>query len=110
MNTTTDVRTVLVIDKGPSWSAAIALIVDSTLLDHVTVIDDNDHTGTIEHRADDVPFALWGSGTQALWRLLSSMAYSGEPVSFYEVVSRLDADNTAAVARALAIYCERVTS
>lgn len=104
MNTTTDVRTTLVIDRGPVWIAALILVNNSTLLDHVVVTDDG-YTATVEHRAGAVPFALWGSGTQALWRLLSSMAYSGEVVSLYEVTSHLDAGNRAAVADALAAYC-----
>lgn len=48
---------------------------------------------------------LWGSGTQALWRLLSSMSYSADTVSLYEVVSRLDARNRSAVVAATAALC-----
>jgi hypothetical protein len=102
MSTTTDVRTTLVIDKGPVWDAARILVESSTLTDHVNISEQNEWTATVEHRTDDVPFDLWGSGTQALWRLLSAMVYTAEQVSLYEVASRCDTRNSQAAA--LAVY------
>lgn len=101
MNSVTEIRDVLVVDNGPVALAAFALVVNSTLNDHVTVTA-SEWTTRIEHTAGDVPFELWGSGTQALWRLLSAMAYSGETVSLYEVAARCDRRNRRAVAEALA--------
>lgn len=106
MSTTTDVRTTLVVDKGPVWDAVRILVESSTLADHINIADETEWTATVEHRADDVPFALWGSGTQALWRLACSMAYAGETVSLYEVTSRLDARNRAAVSAAVSAYLQ----
>ena len=106
MSTATEVRTMLVIDKGSTWDAARVLLADSTLRHHVTVTGETDWTVTIEHRADDVPFDLWGSGTQALWRLLSSMVYSSEQVSLYATFSRLDHANTLAAINALAALAQ----
>lgn len=106
MTTDTDIRTELYIDRGPVATATASLFAQSTLGDHVR-IEGGPGVGTIRvyHDPDGVPFALWGSGTQALWRLLCSMAYSAETVSLYEVVSRLDSRNRRAVAAALADFC-----
>lgn len=105
MTTTETVRDVLVVDRGPVRDAALILAQRSTLAEHVTVTD-GDWTTTIAMTEGDVPFELWGSGTQALWRLLSAIAYTTETVSLYEVVSRCDRRNTAAVAAAVAALCE----
>lgn len=100
---TTTIRDILVVDNGPVADAAAILGWRSTLAEHVTVTV-GEHTTEVEI-TDDIPFALWGSGTQALWRLLSAIAYSGEQVSLYDVVSRLDVRNRAAVAQAVATLC-----
>lgn len=100
MNTSTDIRTALVIDKGPIWEAARILVDHTTLSEHLCGVE-NDWTVTVEHRPGDVPYELWGSGTQALWRLLCSMVYAGETVSLYEVFARLDQDNTRAAVNAI---------
>lgn len=94
---------VLVVDRGPVRDAALILVSRSTLAEHVTVID-GDHVTELQV-AEDIPFELWGSGTQALWRLLSAIAYSRYEVSLYEVVLRLDQSNSAAVADAIAALC-----
>jgi hypothetical protein len=105
MSTTTEVPTVLVIDKGPVWDAARILVESSTLTDHINVSDETAWTATVEHRADDVPFALWGSGTQALWQVLCAIAYTRHTVSLYEVAARCDDRNRRAVAAAVAVLC-----
>lgn len=102
MNTTT-IRDTLVVDNGPVADAALILCQHSTLAEHVAV-ERGDWTTTIT-AGSAIPFEVWGSGTQALWRLLSAIAYSGETVSLYEVVSRLDARNSRAVAKAVAALC-----
>lgn len=105
-DTTTDVRDQVIVDYGPVRDAALILVETSTLAEHVHVFgDDGGYTTQIEHLPDGVPYALWGSGTQALWRLLCAVAYVGEQVSLYEVVSRLDSRNRSAVAAALAALC-----
>ncbi|SRR6266498_2704033 len=100
---TTTYRTMLAVDHGPVRDAAFALIAASTLSDHVTVTDG--HPALIAMSDEGVPFECWGSGTQALWRLLSAIAYSTETVSLYDVVSRCDRRNTAAVADAVDALC-----
>lgn len=104
MTTTDTVRDVLVVDRGPVRNAAVILARQTALADHVVVLD-GPHTTTIEISEESTPFALWGSGAQALWRLLSAIAYSTETVSLYEVVSRCDPGNRAAVAHAVAELC-----
>lgn len=99
------IRDVLVVDRGPVRDAALILALDSTLAEHVTITKDDGHVTQIEME-QTIPFELWGSGTQALWRLLSSIAYTAETVSLYEVVSRLDPRNRAAVTDAIAALCE----
>lgn len=94
---------VLVVDRGPVRDAALILAHDSTLAAHVFVLD-GDHVTRIEMHKD-IPFEMWGSGTQGLWRLLQAIASSRYEVSLYEVVSRLDQHNTAVVADALAALC-----
>lgn len=98
---TATIRTTLVVDVGPVAEAACIIARETTLAEHVTFAAD-DWTATVEITSA-LPFEVWGSGTQALWRLLSAIAYTGETVSLYEVASRLDARNSAAVARALAV-------
>lgn len=98
--TTTDV---LAVDRGPVRDAALILAKHSTLADHVFVFD-GDITTRIE-MDKAIPFELWGSGSQALWRLLCAIAYIRFEVSMYEVVSRLDHRNRAAVTDAVAALC-----
>lgn len=98
-----DVTDVLIVDRGPVRDAALILAHDSTLAAHVFVVD-GDYTTRIEMHPD-IPFELWGSGTQALWRLLSAIAYTRHEVSLYEVASRLDRRNSLAVADAIAALC-----
>lgn len=94
---------VLVVDRGPVRDAALVLVGQSTLGDHVIVLD-GEHTTRIEMDGV-IPFEMWGSGTQALWRLLSAVAHMRFQVSLYEVISRLDRRNKLAVARAVAVLC-----
>ena len=101
MNSTATIRTTLVVDVGPVAEAAGIIARETTLAEHVTFTADG-WTATVEI-TDGLPFEVWGSGTQALWRLLSAIAYTGETVSLYEVASRLDARNSAAVADALRV-------
>lgn len=101
--TTTDVRDVLVVDAGPVANAALTLVESSTLAEHVAVTH-GDWTTEIA-MTGDIPFEVWGSGTQALWRLLSAIAYTGETVSLYEVAARCDTRNRAAVAAAVSALC-----
>lgn len=96
---TTDIRSFVIVDRGPVGAAALILATRTTLAEHVTVHDGDPIEVAI---TDDIPYEMWGSGTQALWRLLSAVAYSGDQVSLYEVASRLDARNSAAAASALA--------
>jgi len=103
MSTTGTIRKTLVLDAGPTAEAAVILAEQTTLAEHVTLAR---FKWTIEVAInDDIPFELWGSGTQALWRLLSAIAYTSETVSLYEVVSRLDLNNRRAVAEAVAVLC-----
>ena len=95
---------VLVVDRGRVTDAALILVYSSTLAEHVFV-NRGEHTTRIEIPEGGIPFELWGSGTQALWRLLSAIAYTRHEVSLYEVVSRLDSRNSAAVADAVAALC-----
>lgn len=99
--TTTSIRSTLIVDAGPVADAAAILAEQTTLAEHVTVT--RGQWTTEVAISDDIPFEVWGSGTQALWRLLSAIAYTGEQVSLYEVASRLDTRNSAAVSRALAV-------
>jgi hypothetical protein len=101
-----DTRTDVYVDRGHVSAAIAVLFAQSTLGDHVR-IEGGPGVGTVRvyHDPDGVPYAMWGSGTQALWRLLSSIAYSSETVSLYEVVSRLDVRNRRAVAAAIAELC-----
>lgn len=92
---------VLVVDRGPVRDAALILVYGSTLAEHV-VVSDGEHSTRLDASHDPIPFELWGSGTQALWRLLSAIAYSRHEVSLYEVASRCDSRNRAAAADALA--------
>lgn len=98
-----DPRTTLVVDAGPVRDAAVILAELSTLAEHVTVTD-GPYTTEVT-MTGDIPYEHWGSGTQTLWRLLSAIAYTGETVSLYEVVSRLDTRNRAAVAAAICALC-----
>ena len=95
-------RTVVVADRGPVADAAVILAESTTLSDHVNISGRDEWTTTIEMWGD-VPFEMWGSGTQALWRLLCAIAYSGDAVSLYAVASRLDTRNSAAAAHALGV-------
>ena len=99
MTSTDTIRTTLVVDAGPVADAAAILAERSTLASHVAVTRGKWTTEVTI--TDDVPFDLWGSGTQALWLLLSAMAYSSETVSLYAAASRLDTRNSIAAAEAL---------
>jgi hypothetical protein len=101
----TTVMSSLVVDRGPVRDAALLLINRSTLADHVVTSDDGAYGTRIEMDQAGVPFELWGSGTQALWRLLSAIAYTRHEISLYEVVSRLDQPNRAAVSDAISVLC-----
>lgn len=103
MTTGTAIRDTLVLDVGPVANAGLILARETTLAEHVTVTADA-FTTTVTI-TDDIPFALWGTGTQGLWRLLSSIAYSSERVALREVIVSLDMTNRAAVARAGAALC-----
>lgn len=99
-----EVSTTLVLDRGPVSDAALVLVNQSTLGDHVLVTQHDEWVTQIEMDGA-IPFELWGSGTQALWRLLSAIAYTRHEVSLYEVVSRLDQRNSAAVSAAVSALC-----
>lgn len=105
----TEPRTSVRVDGGQIKEAVLILAEDTTLAQHVKVTS-LEHGALIETDPDGVPYALWGSGTQALWRLLCSIAYPFDEVSLYEVLSRLDRPNTAAVADALAALCREPVS
>lgn len=100
--TTDTIRSTLVVDAGPVADAAVILAEQTTLAEHVTLTR-GEWTTEVAIYSDDIPFELWGSGTQALWRLLSAIAYSGEGVSLYQVAARLDRNNSAVVAHALGV-------
>lgn len=100
MNTATEIPTTLVIDKGPVWDAARILVGSTTLTDHIDISDENEWTATVEQWGD-IPFDLWGSGTQALWQLLCSIAYVRCEVSLYEVASRCDSSNRRSIVAAM---------
>lgn len=99
-DTDTEVRNVVLVDAGPVRNAALILATTTTLAEHVSI--DEWHEPTAIQMNGEIPFEMWGSGTQSLWRLLSAIAYTSEAVSLYEVASRLDARNSAAAANALA--------
>lgn len=103
MNSTTEVQDVLAVDRGPVRDAALTLVGLSTLADHVTVTE-GEYTTQLEMDGS-IPFECWGSGTQALWRLLSAIAYSRCEVSLYEVAARCDQRNRAAAVRAITLLC-----
>lgn len=102
-NTTRDIR-VLYVDSGPVADAARILVETSTLADYLTIRRD----GTlyvVEPIEGAVPLDMAGSATWALWRLLKAIASSRYEVSLYDVVSRTDHRNTAAVAAAISALC-----
>lgn len=99
MNQATETTDVLVVDRGPVRDAALILANYSTLASHVIVLD-GDHVTRVE-MDKAIPFEMWGSGTQALWRLLCAIATSRHEVSLYEVASRLDLSNQVAARNAL---------
>lgn len=101
----TTIRTEVYADFGPVWKAISTLLAGSTLADHVHTDLSETTVVRVYHDPDGLPFEVWGSGTQALWRLLLAIAYTGETVSLYEVVSRLDTRNRRAVALAIAELC-----
>lgn len=100
MNTDT-IRIAVVADQGPVADAAVILAERTTLAEHVTITRGEWTTEVAIY--GDIPFEMWGSGTQALWRLLSAIAYTADGVSLYEVASRLDSNNSRAAADALAV-------
>ena len=99
MPDTDTIRRFIYADRGPVADAARILATRTTLAEHVTVHGGDPLEVEI---TDEIPFEMWGSGTQGLWLLLSAIAYSTESVSLYSVASRLDQRNTAAAAEALA--------
>lgn len=102
-DTITETRTWVLADAGPVADAVRILATHTTLAEHVAVHDVDPLEVEV---AGDIPFEMWGSGTQALWRLVCAIAYSADTVSLYAVLSRLDQRNTAAVADAFAALCE----
>lgn len=104
-HTSTNTRTEAYIDRGPVSAAVAVLFARSTLGAHIRVEAAHATTIRVFHDPGGVPYEMWGSGTQALWRLLCSMAYSADSVSLYEVVSRLDSHNRRAVAAAITELC-----
>jgi hypothetical protein len=104
MPNTDTIRDCVIVDYGPVRDAVLILAESTTLAHHVNVSADDGYTVQVEQWGD-IPYDLWGSGTQALWRLLCSIAYVGETVSLYEVVSHLDANNTRSVGAALSALC-----
>lgn len=94
---------VVVADHGPVADAALILARCSTLSRHVAVLE-GDYVVRVD-LTHEIPFDQWGSGTQAMWRLLCAIAYSRFEVSLYEVVSRLDTNNQRAAGLALAALC-----
>lgn len=101
MNTATKARTYVYADPGPVADAVRILATETTLSEHVTIHEGNPLEVEV---TDDIPFEMWGSGTQGLWLLLCSIGYSSETVSLYAVASRLDRRNTAAAGRALSAF------
>lgn len=87
-------------DRGRVADAVRILATRTTLAEHVTVHESDPLEVEV---TDDIPFDLWGSGTQALWRLVCAIAYVADTVSLYEVASRLDSQNSAAASDALAV-------
>lgn len=97
--TITETRAWIYADRGRVADAVRILATRTTLAEHVTV-----HEGDpLQVEITGIPFAYWGSGTQALWRLACAIAYTADSVSLYEVASRLDSSNTAAASDALAV-------
>lgn len=94
-----DIRTYVYADRGPVADAVRILAAETTLAELVTVHEGNPLAVEV---TGDIPFEVWGSGTQGLWLLLCSIAYTGETVSLYGVASRLDRPNTLAAGRAMA--------
>lgn len=92
---------VVVVDAGVVRLAAMTLVEESTLADHVTVTEQG---GTTMIQMDtSIPYDQWGSGTQCLWDLLAAMSYRDCEVSLYECAARLDRPNSEAAARALSM-------
>jgi hypothetical protein len=105
--TITERREWIYADRGRVADAVSIFATRTTLAEHVTVHEGDPLQVEV---TSTIPFELWGSGTQALWRLASAIAYSGDAVSLYEVASRLDQRHTAAVADALAVLFGGVSS
>lgn len=91
----------IVADRGPVADAAVILAEQTTLAEHVTLTRGEWTTEVSIY--GDIPFECWGSGTQALWRLLCAIAYTRHEVSLYEVASRCDANNSRVAAQALSV-------
>lgn len=96
----TETRAWIYADRGRVADAVRILATRTTLAEHVTVHEGDPLEVEV---TDDIPFALWGSGTQALWLLVVATAYSGDVVSLYATARKLDAGNSAAAADALAV-------
>ena len=100
--TTTEPRMWLYADGGRVADAIRILSTTTTLSEHVSVHEGDPLAVEV---SGSVPFDLWGSGTQSLWRLASSITSYSDTVSLYEVMATLDRDNTRAVAAALHVLC-----
>lgn len=108
-----DHPTLIHVHAGPVQQAALVLACAPALADHVLTSHADDGSEScvlIQHRADDVPFAMWGSGAQKLWELMLSLTGTpyadGQFTSLYSVLARLDRPNTATVGEALAALCD----
>lgn len=103
-----EITEVYVDGSGPVWDAVEILVERSTLSQHVLIAPrgpGDTSVYRVYHDPQGFPFDYWGSGTQGLWRLLLSLSRSGYEVSVYEVVNRLDGNNTRVVAAAMAALC-----
>jgi hypothetical protein len=100
MNDTQDERRDWIYADGGRVADAVRILAThTTLAEHVTIHDGDPLEVEV---TDDIPFELWGSGTQALWRLACAIAYRVDTVSLYEVASRLDERNTVVASSAIA--------
>ena len=91
----------------PVAAAVEYLIAHSTLAPYVTLGRREGLFGgvvtEITLSPDEVPYEMWGTATQLLWEFLCSLAGRSVQVNLYEMLSRLDNRNTAAVFEALRI-------
>lgn len=93
---------------GPVAAALEHLVARSTLASYVNMSRRNSMFGStfvteFTLNRDEVPYEQWGSATQLLWDFLASLATRSVQVNLYELLSRLDNNNTAVVFEALRI-------